>query len=31
MKTREKVARKIKNMQRYVKFLREHSASEDDL
>ena len=31
MKTREKVARKIKNMQGYVKFLREHSASEDDL
>lgn len=31
MKTKEKVARKIKNMQGYVTFLREHSADEEEL
>jgi len=31
MKTKEKVARKIKNMKGYVDFLRKHSANEEEL
>jgi len=31
MKTKEKVARKIKNMQGYVKFLKEQPADEEEL
>jgi uncharacterized protein YutE (UPF0331/DUF86 family) len=31
MKTKEKVARKIKNMQGYVNFLRKYSADEEEL
>lgn len=31
MKTKEKVARKIKNMQGYVEFLREQPADEEEL
>jgi len=31
MKTKEKIARKIKNMQGYVEFLREQSTDEEEL